>query len=269
MQQNRQQYLNIFNHRVFSLGVFLLMLQGLLFSSFCVLAQEQPGRFLNSGTIYFEKITNQHSMMSGGGEENTWYQEMMKQMPKLIKDEFVLSFSSQKSVYKLSKENTQNKYMWGLKPSQNDVVVQDVVQSRLSVQRDLFEATYLIEDTMRRLEWKITSETREIAGFLCRKAVTRICDSVYVVAFYTDQIPVSAGPESMGGLPGMILGLAVPRLYTTWFATRVELGLPPDNVLQVRQKGKKTGWLTMQNDISKAVKEWGAGGAQFIWRANL
>ena len=31
------------------------------------------------------------------------------------------------------------------------------------------------------------------------------------------------GPELFTGLPGMILGLAIPRYYTTWFATKVEL----------------------------------------------
>ncbi|MGL1507608.1 GLPGLI family protein, partial [Vibrio parahaemolyticus] len=72
--------------------------------------------------------------------------------------------------------------------------------------REVYERTYLVQDSVRQLDWRITDETRDIAGFECRKAVTKICDSVYIVAFYTDQIPVSAGPESFGGLPGMILG---------------------------------------------------------------
>jgi GLPGLI family protein len=38
---------------------------------------------------------------------------------------------------------------------------------------------------MRNYQWRITDETRTIAGFECKKAVTKICDSVYVVAFYT------------------------------------------------------------------------------------
>ena len=36
-----------------------------------------------------------------------------------------------------------------------------------------------------------------------------MCDTVYVVAFYTEDIPVSGGPEMFGGLPGMILELTV------------------------------------------------------------
>ena len=72
------------------------------------------------------------------------------------------------------------------------------------------------------MDWRITGERRTIAGFECHKAVGRIMDSVYVVAFYTDQIVTNGGPESFNGLPGMILGLAIPRINTTWFATKIE-----------------------------------------------
>jgi GLPGLI family protein len=46
-------------------------------------------------------------------------------------------------------------------------------------------------------------------------------DSVYVFAFYTDEIMISGGPCSISGLPGMILGLTIPRLYTSFIATKV------------------------------------------------
>jgi GLPGLI family protein len=56
-------------------------------------------------------------------------------------------------------------------------------------------------------------------------------DSIYVVAFYTDQIPVSGGPESFTGLPGMILGVALPYEHITWFATKVsEIPVDPKSL---------------------------------------
>ncbi|ULT40412.1 GLPGLI family protein [Niabella defluvii] len=42
-----------------------------------------------------------------------------------------------------------------------------------------------------------------------------------MVAFYTDEIITKAGPESFNGLPGMILGLAIPHQHITIFATSV------------------------------------------------
>ena len=98
---------------------------------------------------------------------------------------------------------------------------------------------------------------------------TRICDSVYVVAFYTDQILVNSGPESFSGLPGMILGLAVPRLHTTWFATKVELIEPTPAQLSPTQKGKKASWQQVSADLNRAMKDWGRGADRILWNALL
>jgi GLPGLI family protein len=186
-----------------------------------------------------------------------------------VNDIYELHFSQNKSAYHLKAENTENKYLWGTKPSETDITVQDFENNKLSIQRDVYEQTYLINDTIRKFEWKLTGETREIAGFECKKAVTKICDSVYIVAFYTDKIMVSSGPESFGGLPGLILGLAVPRLATTWFATKVETTTPPAKQLTPVQKGKKVNWLQVNADMKKAMKDWGKYGARRIWMYSL
>jgi GLPGLI family protein len=225
-------------------------------------------RFIGSGKIEYERKTNQHRALDAEGD-NEWIKEIKKNTPKFVSDIFELQFTAERSVYKLAKENTENKYLWNSKPSESDVLVQDMLNKKVSIQRDVFEQTYLLQDSARNLEWRITEETREIAGFDCRKAVTKICDSVYIVAFYTDQILVSSGPESFGGLPGMILGLAVPRLAITWFATKVELTAPTGPQLNPVQKGKKTTWAKLSSDMQKAIKDWGKEGAAFMWKFSL
>ncbi len=225
-------------------------------------------RFISSGRIEFERKYNQHSQFEGQ-EEGIWVAEMKKNYPKMVTDFYELKFNSEKSVYKLLKENPDNKYLWMGKPNESDVAVKDLSKGTLSIQRDVFEQTYIIQDSLRQLEWRITDETRTIAGFECKKAVTRICDSVYVVAFYTDQILVNSGPESFSGLPGMILGLAVPRLHTTWFATKVELIEPTPAQLSPTQKGKKATWQQVSADLNKAMKDWGRGADRILWNALL
>ncbi len=233
-----------------------------------VSAQAQTS-FIQYGRVEYEKKVNQHKPFEDDADD-VWNKERMKVIPKFVTDIYELRFNISKSVYKLAKENPDNKYMmWGGKPSETDGIVTDLQTQTISSQKDIFENTYLIKDSVRNLEWKISDETREIAGFECRKAVTKICDSVYVVAFYTDQIPVSAGPESFGGLPGLILGLAVPRLYTTWFATKLELVEPTIAQLSPNQKGKKVNRQQMMSELQKAMKEWGKEGAQRMWIAQL
>jgi GLPGLI family protein len=234
-----------------------------------VVAVKAQTQFIQFGRVEYEKKVNQFKPYEEE-KDNPWMEEMMKQMPKIVTDIYELRFNNTKSVYKLAKENSDNKYMmWGGKPSTTDAIVTDLQTQTISSQKDIFENTYLIKDSTRELEWKITDETREIAGFECRKAVSKICDSVYVVAFYTDQIPVSAGPESFGGLPGLILGLAVPRLYTTWFATKLELVEPSIAQLNPIQKGKKVNRQQMIAELQKGMKDWGKEGAQRMWISQL
>ena len=92
-----------------------------------------------------------------------------------------------------------------------------------------------------------------------------ICDSVYVVAFYTDEIAVTGGPESFNGLPGMILGLAIPRLATTWFATKVELIDPKPTDFAIPARGKKITDINLQSLLQKSLKDWGKQGQRNIW----
>lgn len=235
----------------------------------CTFSAQAQVQFVTKGKIEYVKKTNQHKPYEGQ-EDNGWISQMLKVYPKFVTDLFELKFDENRSFYKLEKENTDNKYlMWGGKPSETDGVIQDYTHKSVSTKRDVFENTYVIKDSSRNLDWRITDETRDIAGFECRKAVTKICDSVYVVAFYTDQIPVSGGPESFGGLPGMILELAVPRLYTTWVATKVELIDPTPAELNPPQKGKQVNWQQLYVELKKGLSDWGKDGEKRIWMISL
>ena len=53
------------------------------------------------------------------------------------------------------------------------------------------------------------------------KLVVSSFDSLYIVVFFSEEIICRGGPESFSGLPGMILGVAIPQMHITWFAKRV------------------------------------------------
>jgi len=133
-------------------------------------------------------------------------------------------------------------------------VFHDLGSGLAVTQKQLFGETFLVKDSMRKITWKITDETREIAGFTCRRANGLIMDSVYVVAFYTNRIPVAGGPESFSGLPGMILGVALPHLHITWFATSVIEKQPSPNNIQPPVQGRpldNQGLRKKMNDLLK------------------
>jgi GLPGLI family protein len=224
--------------------------------------------FIEEGSIEFELKRNQHKQLDdeeSEEEESEWVKSLKKEMPKFVTETFVMHFNKDKSIYKLAKENEKNKYLWGGKPSEDDKCVTDFNTQTQQFQKEVYEKTYLITDSFRQLQWKITDETREIAGFECKKAVTKICDSVYIVAFYTEQITVNGGPESFNGLPGMILGLAVPRLATTWYATSVTPGPQTAQLSKVKTKGKVATWKNFEADLKKAMSDWGKWGTRRLW----
>jgi GLPGLI family protein len=127
-----------------------------------------------------------------------------------------------------------------------------------------------LEDSIPEYQWKYLSEFREIAGFNCRKAATILFDSIYIIAFYTEAIPISGGPESFTGLPGMVLGVVIPRLHVTWFATKVEPQLVPSIVFEIpKMKQKPIKLQTFNEELYKGLKDWGDYGQKVIWKANF
>ena len=126
------------------------------------------------------------------------------------------------------------------------------------------EETFLIEDSLANIEWKLTADTRVIAGFECKKAIGIIHDSIAVFAFYADELLIPGGPESIHGLPGMILGMGVPRLHTTWFATKVEVNGVNLNLAKPATKGKKVNYQLMIRSVNDVLKEWGDYGKNIV-----
>lgn len=219
----------------------------------------------HSGKIEFERRTNLYKLWEG----DTWMERWKDKFPQFSSNYYNLAFNGAGSRYSPGREGTAPKMDWGMPPGTDNDIVRDFTNGTISAIKSMYGESFLIRDSVQKLTWKMSGEVRDIAGYKCRKAVTRICDSVYVVAFYTDEIPVSGGPEQMGGLPGMILELAVPRLYTTWVATKVEVVSVPATELKQNAKGKAMTIPQIQSKINESTKDWGKNAKRGIWWATL
>lgn len=225
-------------------------------------------QFITRGRIEFERKINVHKQIEGNGD---WVQELKKQIPQYNVTYFNFYFDGDKSVYKPGRDNPDNRNPngWGQGPAQENVVYTDYTTQSVIAQKQVFENLYLIQDSMRKIEWKYTTDTRKIAGFNCRKATGIIMDSVFIFAFFTDEIMVTGGPEGFSGLPGMILGIAIPRIHTTWFATKLELVDVAAKDLAAPVKGKKTNIPELEKSLQKSLKDWGKWAQRNIWQIML
>jgi GLPGLI family protein len=197
--------------------------------------------------------------------EPEWFDRGKDHLPKETLSYFNFSGDSHKSVYKRTKEAEIPRNMWFQPFADNNVVYNDYTTGTTVSQKPIYEETYLVSDSLLKVKWKLTSDTRVIAGFECRKAIGILFDTVAVFAFYTDEIMVNGGPEGINGLPGMILGMGIPRLHTTWFATKVSMldALNPKTVAPAT-KGRKTDRGNMLASLTKVMKDWEAWGQKVL-----
>ena len=232
--------------------------------------------FIAKGKIEFEKKENLHKMIDMQIEDwdeqgSSWVDEVRKNTPQFALYYYDLLFDDNKTLYKPGRETPDQKSdLWGQSPVKETTIFTDLQQHTLTSQKNVFGSLFLIQDSSRKIDWRITNETRDIAGFECRKAVGKILDSVYVIAFYTDQILTTGGPESFSGLPGMILGIAIPRINTTWFATKLELQPVTDASLPAPTKGKKETTNGFTKELQDLMKDWGkSAGRRRIIQASI
>jgi GLPGLI family protein len=218
--------------------------------------------FLSQGKIEYERTVNQYAQLD---DNNSWTELEKKTMAQYRTNYFDLLFTRSKTLYKPGREVPEKtNQIFIEQPAQDNVIYADLDNEKGVSQKKVFEEVFLIQDSLRKIKWKITDETRTIAGFSCRRANALIMDSIYVVAFYTDEILTSGGPESFNGLPGMILGVALPHQHITWFATRVEAVTVPEVQVVAPAKGKKTSNPALLETIQHSLKNWGKRGAQFM-----
>jgi len=115
----------------------------------------------------------------------------------------------------------------------------------------------VVADSIRRMNWKLGEESKTILGYTCRKAIAQktqqsfrvtmdngnmerkeVTDTLNIVAWFTDGIALSGGPESYAGqLPGTILEIEVNNGRTHFLAIEFD---PKGDMKQIKEpKGKK------------------------------
>lgn len=222
-----------------------------------VFAFAQHASFVTGGTIEFEKTINMFATqkldMGGKPTPNAIqsYEHYKITHPQFKKLTSTLIFNTDKSLYTPA-DSPDNKKTWGESPMgmQCNTVYMDLGKKTTILQKDIYGTNFLLQDSTRKIKWKLTNETREIAGYMCRRANGVTADSaVYVVAFYTDKIWVSGGPESFSGLPGMILGVVLPHLNVTWYATKVTTVAVPAATIMPPKKGKVVNMTQLRTAI--------------------
>jgi GLPGLI family protein len=122
---------------------------------------------------------------------------------------------------------------------------------------EMMGKTYVIEDTIRAQDWKIMNDLKEVAGHICMNAfwIDTLRDQEITVWFALD-IPVSAGPERLCGLPGLILEVDINDGALNLVADKLDLQkLTTEMDVPKKLKGKKVTEAEYLDVIAKHVAE--------------
>lgn len=239
----------------------LIIAASLLLSSTSLLAQVN---FFSSIKVEYEKTTSVRQLMKDLQENNSWYEQNKDRYPVSVLSYYEFTGDTAHSIFKPGKEVPTDPRLWWRPVGDKNVVYNEYRTGRTISQKPVFEETFLMEDSLLKIKWKITSDLRNIAGYECRKAIGLINDSITVFAFYSDELLINGGPEGLHGLPGMILGVGIPRLHCTWFATKVEVNGVNMKPVTAPAKGRKVTRTEMMTRLGKLADEWGTYGSKLL-----
>ncbi|MFT7250321.1 MAG: GLPGLI family protein [Flavobacterium sp.] len=85
-----------------------------------------------------------------------------------------------------------------------------------------FDETLNVKDSLMDRKWKITTETKIINGFNCKKAISKVFKGK-IFAWFTEEINIKTGPDLFDGLPGLILEINAEHF--NWIATSIKTEL--------------------------------------------
>lgn len=155
----------------------------------------------------------------------------------------------------------------------DDVTYCNFDNSKVIEQREFATKTYIVADSVRKLSWKLTGESKTILGYPCQKAVTQrigqrtmmnmnngqmerklVSDTSNVIVWFTGSIPVPAGPDFQGQLPGLILEIDVNNGRTVYKAIEVSPKVDMA-VIKEPKNGKKVTQDEFNKERDKALEE--------------
>ena len=247
---------------------------------------------VKEGKILYERTMQMQIRIS---DENPAFQNMI---PRERKDKFELLFTLGKSLWQPVEDDGQGDETTfgegnGMRmvirmPGTDDITFHNIAESKKVEQRELGGKSYIIADSIRKMSWKVAGETKVILGHNCMKATTqrmqesfrmtmdngeakreRVMDTLNIVAWFTNEIPGSFGPEMyQGQLPGTILEIDVNNGRNSFKAIEIS---PKLDVAKVKEpsKGKKSTAEEFAKEREKLMQDMMKNGGGPGMRVNI
>lgn len=216
-----------------------VLIAGCAFLSISLVQAQQK-----QGLVLYERTSQMQIRIADmpGGMEN--------HLPNSRMDKFELTFGNNQSLWKIAEQEASSDNITSsdggmqirmVVAGNDDVLYHNFETNKKTEKKELMDKSFIIDDSIRSLKWKMTGETKTILNIPCMKATTtristrtmmnmdngkmerkEIQDTSTIVAWFTSSIPVSAGPaEFQGQLPGLILEMDIKDGTQTFKAVNI------------------------------------------------
>ncbi|WP_298739842.1 GLPGLI family protein [uncultured Chitinophaga sp.] len=248
-------------HTILTLSMALTLL--------AVKGQQKEGR------VVYERTVQMQMRMMGGGNE------MEQMMPRTRKDKLEVLFGNDQSLRRTLDDDVQEDMTaerGGMQvrmmiAGANDITYTDFSAGRTVEQREFGARNYIVADSIKKLNWKLTGETKTILNYPCQQAVAQrigkrnitsmengelknqeVADTMNITAWFTLAVPVPAGPEYQGQLPGLILAIDVNNGRVVYEAVALS---PKVDIADIKapSKGRKVTAEEFAQEREKVMKE--------------
>ncbi len=209
---------------------------------------------------------------------------IMEKLKKQFEKTYVLRFNKTESIYKedekLDAPQPAGMQIMVMSTGGTGVLYKNTKEGRFANQNESFSKLFLIKDKLKKLDWKLESETKNIGEYTCYKATLKRkveiresimtikgtrkdseededkepeMEEITITAWYTTQIPVNNGPGNYYGLPGLIL--EVNDGMETVICSKIVLNPKNKVAISEPKKGKEVTQEKYDAIMEKKMKE--------------
>ncbi|NMM50872.1 GLPGLI family protein [Marinigracilibium pacificum] len=267
---------------ILKISILVLMI---VYSSSSTIAQQVTGKAIYKS---FFKVEINFDSTDTNPEVSA---QIQKQLQQQMQRDYELVFNNTESHWKqleslnngMAQASSGGMVIELVGLSANEILYKNIGEGRFIEGKSMFEKDYKITDQLELINWKITSETKQIGQYTCKKAtydkivetknfssemekMTDATDTIKVVAWFTESIPVSNGPAKSWGLPGLILELKSGDIQ--FLCSQIILN-PEDGIdIKIPKKGKEVTEKefdeAMEKDMEKMMKKYNGNGEKEI-----
>jgi GLPGLI family protein len=234
---------------------------------------------MKEGRITYERTFQLPTRLFNGANP-----DFVAQLPKSRTDQFELLFGNNQALWQYvpdpNADGDPNTFTGGggnmifRFAGGNDLSYFNLDKGVSVSQREVVDKNFVVTDSLRKLDWKLTDESKTILSHKAFKAIAQrvgtrpritmengqmkretVADTVSIIAWFTPDVPVSAGPANyQGQLPGLILELEENNGQTVFKALEVS---PKVNVSKIKEPkdGKKITQAEFEKEREKAMEE--------------